>query len=125
MRAALTPDLLATDLAEYLVRKGVSFWLPCVLFPTLSDERAVVQMPFRQTHHISGSCVRMAEELKVPLSDLTPQQLQSVSSSFGDDVASEVFDFEKSVERRDVFGGPAKARVLEQVQVMKQQLGAA
>lgn len=67
----------------------------------------------------------MAEELKVPLSDLTPQQLQSVSSSFGDDVASEVFDFEKSVERRDVFGGPAKARVLEQVQVMKQQLGAA
>lgn len=82
-------------------------------------------MPFRQTHHISGSCVRMAEELKVPLSDLTPQQLQSVSSSFGDDVASEVFDFEKSVERRDVFGGPAKARVLEQVQVMKQQLGAA
>ena len=37
-------DMLATDLADYLVRKGV---------------------PFRETHHISGECVRKAEEEKL------------------------------------------------------------
>ena len=36
--------MLATDLADYLVRKGV---------------------PFRETHHISGACVRLAEEMDV------------------------------------------------------------
>lgn len=40
MRAALTTDMLATDLADYLVRKGV---------------------PFRETHHISGRAVAMTE----------------------------------------------------------------
>merc|ERR1712000_75835 len=40
MKAALTPDMLATDLADYLVRKGV---------------------PFRETHHISGRVVALAE----------------------------------------------------------------
>ena len=41
MKAALSPDMLATDLADYLVRKGV---------------------PFRQTHHISGRAVILAEQ---------------------------------------------------------------
>jgi len=40
---ALCPEMLATDLADYLVRKGV---------------------PFRETHHISGACVRLSEEQK-------------------------------------------------------------
>lgn len=80
-------------------------------------------MPFRTTHHISGSCVRLAEELNVPLSSLSTEQLQSVSPDFGDDTASEVFDYEKSVERKDVYGGPARKRVLEQVQEAKKQLG--
>ncbi|GME91898.1 unnamed protein product [Ambrosiozyma monospora] len=44
MAAALSMDMLATDLADYLVRKGV---------------------PFRETHHISGECVRAAEENKL------------------------------------------------------------
>jgi argininosuccinate lyase len=41
MKAALTPDMLATDLADYLVRKEV---------------------PFHETHHISGRVVALAEE---------------------------------------------------------------
>ncbi|GAA98520.1 uncharacterized protein L969DRAFT_95243 [Mixia osmundae IAM 14324] len=93
MRAALTDDLLATDLAEYLVRKGT---------------------PFRETHHISGSAVRLAEEGKTSLSKLTLEQLQTLSPKFSEDV-KEVFSFETSVERRDVPGGTSKRAVHEQV----------
>lgn len=93
MRAALTPDMLATDLAEYLVRKGV---------------------PFRQTHHISGEAVRMSEERGVPLTALSLEDLQSLSPLFTADVM-DVWSFDTSVERRDVVGGTSKRAVLEQV----------
>jgi hypothetical protein len=61
----LSADMLATDLAEYLVRKGV---------------------PFRETHHISGAAVKMAEDRGVPLSSLTVADLQSIHPLFADDV---------------------------------------
>ena len=50
MRAALDPDMLATDLADYLVRKG---------------------MPFREAHHVAGRAVRLAAEQGITLSDLS------------------------------------------------------
>lgn len=61
----LSADMLATDLAEYLVRKGV---------------------PFRETHHISGAAVKMAEDRGCALSDLTVQDLQTIHPLFTDDV---------------------------------------
>jgi len=97
MKGALTDDMLATDLAEYLVRKGT---------------------PFRETHHISGSAVRLAEQSKVTLSKLTLEQLQSLSPKFDEDV-KDVFSFETSVERRDVVGGTSRRAVLEQVETVK------
>ncbi len=93
MAAALSADLLATDLADYLVRKG---------------------MPFRQSHHVVGRAVRRAEELGVPLSQLPLSELQAISPLFGDDVA-EVWDFERSVERRNSAGGTARAAVEAQI----------
>lgn len=60
----------------------------------------------------------MAEETKVPLSELTLAQFQKLSPLFSKDVA-DVFDFEKSVERRDVAGGTSKRSVLHQVQQVK------
>merc|ERR1712185_715152 len=57
MKKSLAPEMLATDLADYLVRKGV---------------------PFRETHHISGACVRMAEEQKISIDELTLEQLQEI-----------------------------------------------
>lgn len=93
MRAALTPDMLATDLADYLVRKGV---------------------PFRETHHISGRVVALAEKEGVPMDQLSLQQLQGVDKRFGDDVMS-AFDFESSVEKRTVLGGTSRKSVLEQI----------
>lgn len=64
----------------------------------------------------------MAEENNVLLSELTLAQLQSISSDFGEDTVKEVFDFEKSVERKDVYGGPARKRVLEQVAEIRKVL---
>jgi argininosuccinate lyase len=101
MRAALTPDMLATDLAEYLVRKGI---------------------PFRETHHISGSAVRLSEERGCQLTDLTLQDLQGLSDKFEDDVMK-VWSFEESVERRDAVGGTSKRAVLEQCEKLKKIIG--
>ncbi|RKP08893.1 L-Aspartase-like protein, partial [Thamnocephalis sphaerospora] len=92
MRASLSDDMLATDLAEYLVRKGV---------------------PFRETHHIAGAAVRMAEERKVPLAQLSPGQLRELHPSFADDVTA-VWDFERSVEQRASVGGTSRGTVLDQ-----------
>ena len=100
MAAALTPDMLATDLADYLVRKGV---------------------PFRETHHISGAAVRLAEEKGVPLTSLTAEDLRPLCAHFEDDVAS-VWDFERSVEARDSEGGTSKRAVLEQVSKIRAYL---
>ncbi|KZZ93272.1 Argininosuccinate lyase [Moelleriella libera RCEF 2490] len=100
MRAALDPFMLATDLADYLVRKGV---------------------PFRETHHISGRCVAKSEELGIPMNELSLEQLQAIDSRFGEDV-SHTFDYGKSVEMRSVKGGTSRARVLEQVKVLKAML---
>lgn len=93
MRAALTTEMLATDLAEYLVRKGV---------------------PFRETHHIAGAAVQMAELQGVSLSELSLADLQKLHGAFEEDVR-EVWSFERSVERRDVDGGTSLRAVLAQI----------
>jgi argininosuccinate lyase len=85
--------MLATDLAEYLVRKGV---------------------PFRETHHIAGAAVRMAELRAVPLSELGLTDLQTLHKAFAEDVF-ELWDFERSVEQRDVQGGTSRRAVQAQI----------
>ncbi len=100
MREALTPDMLATDLADYLVRKGV---------------------PFRETHHISGQVVALAEKEGVAMDKLSFKQLQGVDARFEEDI-KDCFDFERSVEMRTAKGGTSKASVLEQIGVLKDLL---
>jgi argininosuccinate lyase len=93
MKAALTPDMLATDLADYLVRKGV---------------------PFRETHHISGRVVALAEKEGVPMDKLSKEQLKGVDTRFGNDVMK-CFNFEQSVETRTVTGGTSRKSVEGQI----------
>jgi argininosuccinate lyase len=100
MAKALSPDMLATDLAEYLVRKGV---------------------PFRDTHHISGQVVALAEKESRPMDQLSVKELQSVDKRFGEDVKL-VFDYQRSVEQRTATGGASKSAVLKQIQVLKKML---
>ncbi|KAL2115321.1 hypothetical protein VTJ04DRAFT_9576 [Mycothermus thermophilus] len=101
MKAALTDDMLATDLADYLVRKGV---------------------PFRQTHHIAGAIVRRAEEAGVAISALPLSDLQAISPLFDADVA-QVFDFERSVENRSTIGGTSRSSVLAQIEAIEAFVG--
>jgi len=96
MRGALNSFMLATDLSEYLVRKGV---------------------PFRETHHVAGRAVQLAEERSCALTELSVADLQSLHPLFGDDVLA-VWDFDASVERRDSIGGVSKRRVLEQADAL-------
>ena len=117
MRQALTMDVLATDLADYLVRKGVSPL--CRYFQLLLLN--AVQIPFRETHHISGRAVALAESRKCQLNDLTFQDYQGLSDKFAEDIHS-VFDFEASVERRESIGGTSRKMVERQISVLRTSL---
>lgn len=100
MRAALDPDMLATDLADYLVLRG---------------------MPFREAHHVSGRAVRLAAEQGVKLHELSLEALRGLSDLFDDGVLR-VFDFAASVARRNVIGGTAPAAVRQQIADAKRHL---
>lgn len=100
MRQALTMDVLATDLADYLVRKGV---------------------PFRETHHVSGRAVALAEARACQLNDLGVDDYRKLHPNFEDDVVR-VFDFEASVERRMAIGGPSRKTLDRQISVLRAAL---
>ncbi len=93
LRQALDPALLATDLADYLVQRGV---------------------PFRQAHGIVGQVVRRAQVVGAPLDELPLGELQAISPAFGEDVRR-IFDFRASVNRRVVVGGTAEEAVRAQI----------
>ena len=95
MRAALESNdaMLATELANYLVRKGI---------------------PFRESHGLVGQAVRRAETLDVPLREMSLKTYQTVSPAFESDLYEEL-DFEVAVERRDAVGGTARSAVKMQL----------
>ena len=83
---------LATDVAEWLVKRGV---------------------PFRDAHEISGSLVRLCEERGIELDEVTDDMLASVSAELSPDVRA-VLTIEGSVASRTGVGGTAPERVAEQ-----------
>ena len=100
LESAIDTQLFATDLADYLVKKGV---------------------PFRETHGVVGRLVRLAEEEGLPLSELSIDTLQNEHEAFEEDVV-EVFDWERSVEVRDTIGGTSLRAVQEQLEEVSAQL---
>jgi argininosuccinate lyase len=80
-------------------------------------------VPFRETHHISGAAVKMAEDRSEPLSSLTPADLRTLHPAFDDDVA-ELWNYETSVERKNAAGGTAKSSVLAQIERVRGYLAA-
>ncbi len=84
---------LATDIAEWLVKRGV---------------------PFRDAHEIAGACVREAESRGVELWDLDDEVLAEISAELTPEVR-DVLSLEGSVSSRTSFGGTAPARVREQI----------
>jgi argininosuccinate lyase len=93
--ASLAPQgfSLATDVAEWLVRRGV---------------------PFREAHEVAGAAVRRCEELGCDLPHLTDEQLVELSAHLTPEVR-EVLTVEGSVASRDGRGGTAPVRVREQL----------
>ncbi|OXB57627.1 hypothetical protein ASZ78_007022 [Callipepla squamata] len=100
MEKALTPEMLSTDLALYLVRKG---------------------MPFRQAHTASGKAVHLAETKGIALNKLTLEDLKSISPLFASDV-SQVFSVVNSVEQYTAVGGTAKSSVSAQIEQLRELL---
>ena len=98
--AASDPALLATDLADYLVRKG---------------------MPFRQAHHAVGAVVALAEKTGKPLNKLTLAELQSVDKKFGRDALG-VFDLKRAMAKRNLPGAPGTREVAKQLARWRKQL---
>jgi argininosuccinate lyase len=94
MEQALSPDLLATDLAEYLVRKGV---------------------PFRSAHAVVGQVLAKAADQGVPPAELTLDELHELSPEF-DESVSTVWDYRESVARRDSEGGVSPRAIAEQIE---------
>jgi argininosuccinate lyase len=101
MAAALDDGMLATDLADYLVRQGV---------------------PFRQSHHLVGQAVKRAEALGVSLQELDLADYQDIHPAFTKDVYA-VLNFQRSVEARDVSGGTAPVAVRAQINQARDILG--
>ena len=99
--AAADPALLATDLAEYLVRK---------------------KMPFRAAHHAVGALVALAEKLRKPLNQLALAELRSVDPKFGPDV-KRLFDLKMALQRRNLPGAPGTREVARQLAKWKKALG--
>ncbi|QWW18774.1 argininosuccinate lyase [Schaalia sp. 19OD2882] len=90
---------LATDIAEWLVRRGV---------------------PFREAHEISGGCVRVAEARGVELADLTDEEFAEESAHL-DPSVREVLSVQGSVSARRGRGGTAPERVREQLEELRSQ----
>ncbi|XP_060115184.1 argininosuccinate lyase [Heteronotia binoei] len=100
MERALSPDMLATDLANYLVRKG---------------------MPFRQAHMAVGKAVHLAESKGVTLNHLSTEDFKSITPMMGSDI-SQVFNHQHSVEQYTSPGGTAKNSVSTQIEQVKEML---
>jgi len=93
MAAALDDAMLATDLADYLVRRGI---------------------PFRESHGMIGQAVKRAEALGMPLGKMPLAEYRAIHPAFGEDLYT-VFDFRRSVALRQARGGTAPPAVQEQI----------
>jgi argininosuccinate lyase len=94
--------LVATELADYLVARGV---------------------PFRDAHDVAGALVRRAIERGVELAGLALDELQAEHAAFAADVY-EWLDPARAVDRRDVVGGPARRQVAAEIERVASELEA-
>lgn len=101
LRAAVDQGyLVATEVADYLVARG---------------------LPFREAHDLAGALVRKAMAAGVELAGLPLADFQAESPLFADDVY-EWLDVARAVDRRDVVGGPARTRIAQEIARIRQEL---
>jgi argininosuccinate lyase len=100
MKGALSSTMMATDLADYLVERGVSF---------------------REAHGAVGRLVREAEEQGIELHDLPRSSFTAAHAAFGDDVFDALSPI-RSAERREVDGGTGPNAVRAQIESARASL---
>ena len=93
MRAAVSSAMMATDLADYLVKKGATF---------------------REAHGAVGSLVRQAEEAGIEMTDLPADAFGKAHALFGDD-ARDALGAEASLAARNIAGGTGPEAVRAQI----------
>jgi len=96
MRSAIDSTMMATDLADYLVEKGV---------------------PFRKAHELTGRIVHAAGEKQVSLEKMSLEAYQGIGPFEAD--VYEVFDPLKSIEKKKAIGGTSPQSVKKQIQIIK------
>ncbi len=99
--AVADPALLATDVADWLVLRGV---------------------PFREAHHAVGGLVAVAEKLGCPLPAVPQEEAVKVHPGFKEGWR-EVFDLDRAMARRDGVGMPGPARVKTELRRWRRKLG--
>lgn len=99
-KACLVGHLTATDLADYLVKKGV---------------------PFRETHHISGRAVALAESLGCDVSELDLAQLKSIDERIEADIIALLQPL-SSMNARNSQGGTSEVQTLLQIESVNKWL---
>jgi argininosuccinate lyase len=99
-RAASDPALLATDLADYLVLKG---------------------MPFRQAHHVVGAVVAFSEQTGKPLNELSLEELQAIDRAFERDALT-VWELKTALGKRNLTGAPGTREVAKQLARWRKKL---
>jgi len=88
-----TRSCLATDLADWLVRKGV---------------------PFRHAHHLVGEAVALAEARKIPITQISLADWKKINPVFNAS-ALDVFSVEKGLAARTTIGSPNPKLVKQQL----------
>jgi argininosuccinate lyase len=97
---ACNPALLATEAADYLVRKGI---------------------PFRQAHDLVGKILKEAERQQKLWTELPPDELRKISPAFGTDFASGL-SVEAALAAKNVPGGTAEASVRAAIAELESRL---
>ncbi len=94
------PNLLATDLADYLVLHGV---------------------PFRQSHEVIGRAVALCAERRCELTDLTLEDYQALSSAFAADVF-ETLNLDRAMAARAAIGAPSPQNLQRELETWRARL---
>jgi len=101
LAAAVEGYALATDLADYLVRKG---------------------LPFRDAHRCVGELVKYSNKEQKSFAQLTLAEFQSFSPLYSEDVLH--LTVQASLQAKDVIGGTAPSQVVAQIKLAQEKLSA-
>jgi argininosuccinate lyase len=100
-KTALDPSIWATDVADYLVAKGVAF---------------------REAHRIVGMVVRHSLAIGIPINELDLSTLKGFSAAFGKDLQT-VFSWDQALAHRDIPGGTGPHSIGVQLATARELVG--